>query len=126
MAAVDSESPIGGHDGGLGDAGGEAVVTDQAHVHGPLGLALARNGDLISRQGDAISPDPKQPSEVADFTAAGQFVAQFSVDATARSAFGLPLRPLEDGFIFATVDDTTAVLEIWVVKGRGWVPHRRI
>ena len=99
------------------DAGmGKAVVTDQAHLHGPLGLALARNGDLISTQGDAINPDPKQPSEVAEFTAAGQFVAQFSVDPAAGSAFGLALRPLEDGFIFATVDDTTAVLEIWVVK----------
>src|SRR5260370_11815426 len=30
---------------------GNVVVTDQTHLHGTLGLALARNGDLISAQG---------------------------------------------------------------------------
>jgi hypothetical protein len=99
------------------DAGmGNVVVTDQTHLHGPLGLALARNGDLISAQGDAVNPDPKQPSEIVEFTAGGQFVSQFSVDSAPGSAFGLALRPREDGFVFATVDDTTAVLDIWVVK----------
>ena len=99
------------------DAGmGDVVVTDQTRLHGPLGLALARNGDLISAQGDAVNPDPKQPSEIVEFTAGGQFVSQFSVDSAPGSAFGLALRPREDGFVFATVDDTTAVLDIWVVK----------
>jgi hypothetical protein len=99
------------------DAGlGNVVVTDRTHLHGPLGLALARNGDLISTQGDAVNPDPKQPSEIVEFTAGGQFVSQFSVDSAPGSAFGLALRPREDGFVFATVDDTTAVLDIWVVK----------
>ena len=51
-----------------------------------------------------------------EFTAEGQFVSQFSVDPAAGSAFGLALRPIDDGFVFATVDDTTAVLDIWVVK----------
>ena len=99
------------------DAGmGNVVVTDQTHLHGPLGLALARNGDLISAQGDAVNPDAQQPSEIVEFTAGGQFVSQFSVDSAPGSAFGLALRPREDGFVFATVDDTTAVLDIWVVK----------
>ncbi len=95
---------------------GKAVVTDQTHLHGPLGLALARNGDLISTQGDAVNPDPNQPSEIVEFTAGGQFVSQFSVDPAPGSAFGLALRPLEDGFVFATVDDTTVLLDIWIVK----------
>jgi hypothetical protein len=99
------------------DAGmGDAVVTDQAHLHGPLGLALAPNGDLISTQGDAINPDPNHPSEVVEFTRGGQFVAQFSVDAVPGSAFGLAIRSLDDDFIFATVDDNTAVLDVWVVE----------
>jgi hypothetical protein len=99
------------------DAGiGKAVVTDQAHLHGPLGLVLVRNGDLVSTQGDAVNPDPNQPSEVVEFTVEGQFVSQFSVDPAAGSAFGLALRPIDDGFVFSTVDDTTAVLDIWVVK----------
>jgi hypothetical protein len=99
------------------DAGiGKAVVTDQTHLHGPLGLVLVRNGDLVSTQGDAVNPDPNQPSEVVEFTVEGQFVSQFSVDPAAGSAFGLALRPIDDGFVFATVDDTTAVLDIWVVR----------
>jgi DNA-binding beta-propeller fold protein YncE len=99
------------------DAGvGEVVVQDQTHLHGPLGLVLTSNGDLISTQGDAVNPDPKQPSEVVEFTDAGEFVAQFSVDPAAGSAFGIALRQFEDGFVFATVDDTTSVLDIWVVK----------
>ena len=99
------------------DAGiGKAVVTDQAHLHGPLGLVLVRNGDLVSTQGDVVNPDPNQPSEVVEFNAEGQFVSQLSVDPAAGSAFGLALRPIDDGFVFATVDDTTAILDIWVVK----------
>ena len=44
------------------------------------------------------------------------FVAEFSVDQVAGSAFGIALRPLDEGFVFATVDDNTAVLDIWVVR----------
>lgn len=99
------------------DAGmGNLVVQDPVHLHGPLGLALAPNGDLISTQGDAINPDPDHQSEVVEFTPRGHFVSEFSVDPVAGSAFGLAVRPLDDGFIFATVDDNTAVLDIWVVQ----------
>lgn len=84
-------------------------------MHGPLGLVLAPNGDLISTQSDAINPDPTQLSEVVEFTPAGRFVAEFQVDPAAGSAFGLAIRSHGDGFVFATVDDTTAVLDIWVV-----------
>ena len=99
------------------DAGmGRIVVQDQTHLHGPLGLVLARNGDLISTQGDAVNPDTNQQSEVVEFNHEGKFIAEFSVDPAAGSAFGIALRQFEDGFVFATVDDTTAVLDIWVVK----------
>jgi DNA-binding beta-propeller fold protein YncE len=99
------------------DAGmGTPVVQDPVHLHGPLGLVLAPNGDLLSTQSDAINPDPNQLSEVVEFTAAGEFVAQFQVDPNAGSAFGIALRPDGNGFIFATVDDTTAVLDIWDVR----------
>jgi len=60
------------------DAGvGEVVVQDQTHLHGPLGLVLTSNGDLISTQGDAVNPDPKQPSEVVEFTNAGNSSRSF-------------------------------------------------
>ena len=98
------------------DAGmGDLVTNDAVHLHGPLGLALAPNGDLISTQSDAINQDPNQLSEVVEFTPAGKFVAEFQVDPNAGSAFGLAIRSRGDGFVFATVDDTTAVLDIWDV-----------
>jgi hypothetical protein len=99
-------------DGGMG----QIVVNDQTHLHGPLGLVLAGNGDFISTQGDAVNADASHPSEVVEFTHQGQFVSEFSVDATAGSAFGIALRQLENGFVFATVDDNTAVLDVWVVR----------
>ena len=99
------------------DAGmGTPVVQDPVHLHGPLGLVRAPNGDLLSTQSDAINTDPNQLSEVVEFTPAGQFVAQFQVDPTSGSAFGIALRPDGNGFVFATVDDTTAVLNIWAVR----------
>jgi len=99
------------------DAGmGHLITQDPVHLHGPLGLVLAPNGDLISTQSDAINTDPNQLSEVVEFTPAGEFVAQFQVDPNAGSAFGIALRSDGNGFVFATVDDTTAVLDIWAVR----------
>lgn len=99
------------------DAGmGHVVVQDETHLHGPLGLVLASNGDLISTQGDAVNPDPSHQSEVVEFTPEGRFVSEFSVDPVAGSAFGIALKALDDGFVFATVDDNTAVLDIWIMQ----------
>ena len=98
------------------DAGmGTLVYQDNVHLHGPLALALTPNGDLISAQGDAVNPDPNQFSEVVEFTRSGKFVAEFQIDPGSGAAFGLAIRTLEDGFIFATVDDATNVLDIFVV-----------
>jgi hypothetical protein len=85
------------------------------HLHGSLALVRAPNGDLIASQGDAVNPDAKQPSEIVEFTAAGGFVTQFSIDQAAGSAFGLALEPRGNGFRFAAVDDGTNMLDIWVV-----------
>ncbi len=95
---------------------GALVVQDAVHLHGPLGLALAPNGDLVTAQGDAVNPDPNQPSEIVEFTATGTFVAQFSVDSAPGSAFGLAVEPTSSGFTFAAVDDGTNNLDIWVVQ----------
>jgi hypothetical protein len=107
------------HDAGdrQSDSGkGTLVVKDDAHLHGPLGLVRAPNGDLITAQGDAINPDPKQPSEIVEYTSTGRFVAQFPVNPAPGSAFGLALEAFEDGFRFAAVDDALNVLDIWVVR----------
>ncbi len=102
-----------------GDAGpGSVFITDNVHLHGPLGLVLAPNGDLITSQGDAVnpSPDPSQQSEIVEYSPTAQFIDQFSIDPAAGSAFGLALEPMGDGFVFAAVDDGNNVLDIWVVQ----------
>jgi hypothetical protein len=95
---------------------GTVFIQDAVHLHGPLALVRAPNGDLITSQGDAVNPDANQPSEIVEYDSTGQFVAQFSVDTAAGSAFGLALEPVNDGFRFAAVDDGTNVLDIWVVQ----------
>jgi DNA-binding beta-propeller fold protein YncE len=97
---------------------GRLITDDPVHLHGPVGLVRAANGDLISAQGDAqtVNPDPNQPSEIVEFTADGKFVSQFSIDPTPGSAFGLALVPLgRHGFRFAAVDDGINVVDVWDV-----------
>jgi hypothetical protein len=95
---------------------GTIVVNDQAHLHGPLGPPRAPHGDLISAQGDAVNPDPNQPSEIVEFTDEGRFVAEFSIDSAPGSAFGLALEPSFFEVRFAAVDDGQNVLDVWVVR----------
>ncbi len=95
---------------------GEVVVSDAVHLHGPLGLVLAPNGDLISAQGDAVNPDPNHPSEIEEFTPEGKFVAEFSIDSAAGSAFGLAITEAEREVRFAAVDDGLNVLDIWDLR----------
>ncbi len=109
------DASIAGRDFGRG----RVVVDDPAHLHGPLGLALAPNGDLVSAQGDAVNPnpDPNGQSEIAEFTPGGRFVAQLSVEPTnAGAAFGLAVEPVGSGFQFAAVDDFANTLDLWVVR----------
>ena len=92
---------------------GALVYQDNVHLHGPLGLILDLNGDLITANGDAINGDPNQPSELVEFTPKGQFVGQFSVDPGQGAAFGLALTSSGNQVTFAAVDDATNVLDIW-------------
>lgn len=95
---------------------GAVAVQDSTHLHGPLGLVLASNGDFITSQGDAVNSDPNQPSEIVEFDSKGAFVSQFSVDSAAGAAFGIALERSPGGFTFAAVDDALNVLDVWVVK----------
>jgi len=98
------------------DGTGARFIVDDAHLHGPVGLIRAPNGDLLTTQGDAVNADPNQVSELVEYDAAGNFVAERSIDPAAGSAFGLAIVPSGDGFIFAAVDDGTNVLDIWRVR----------
>jgi hypothetical protein len=86
---------------------GTLVFDDSTRLHGPLGLVLAPNGDLISSQGDAVNPDPNQQSEIVEFTKSGKFVTEFAVDSTVGAAFGIALNAPSGGEAdFAAVNDT--------------------
>jgi hypothetical protein len=98
---------------------GRPVIDDTSVLHGPLGLALAPNGDLVSAQGDAINPnpDPNGQSLIEEFTPQGMFIDQITVEPTnAGAAFGLAVEPVGSGFEFAAVDDAINTLDLWIVK----------
>jgi uncharacterized protein (TIGR03118 family) len=100
------------------DAGmGRLVYQDNAHLHGPLGLLLAPNGDLITANGDAVNPDPKQKqtSEIVEFTPSGHFVGQISLNPGPDAPFGIALQFAgpDQQVRFAAVDDNTNTVHVW-------------
>jgi hypothetical protein len=89
-----------------------ASTVDNANLHGPLGLALASNGNLIMANGDAVNPGGTQ-NTLVEFTATGKFVGQFQVDpGPGGGAFGLAFSTGGD-LRFAAVDDDQNTLDIW-------------
>jgi DNA-binding beta-propeller fold protein YncE len=93
---------------------GRVVYKDSVHLHGPLGLLRAPNGDLITANGDAINPDPSQPSELVEFTPNGRFVAQMSIDPNPAAPFGIALQVSNGQVSFAAVNDNHNTLEVWM------------
>lgn len=95
---------------------GRLVYQDNTHLHGPLGLVRAPNGDLIVANGDAVNSDPNQPSEIVEFTPAGQFVAQFSLDPNFDAPFGIALAQQGRNVVFAAVNDNHNTVELFHVR----------
>lgn len=82
------------------------VYSDPNHLHGPLDLVLVPTGHLLVANSDGVNTDPNQPSELVEFTPAGQFVAQYSIDPNNGGAFGLAVNYIGFGtFSIAAVDD---------------------
>ena len=67
---------------------GKLVFTD-THLRGPLALALAPNGHLLTSNGDAINADSTQPSEIVEFTKTGHFIGEYNVHQNQGGAFGV-------------------------------------
>jgi hypothetical protein len=89
------------------------VFQDSTHLHGPVGLQILPNGHFLITNSDGSNADPNQPSELVEFTAAGQFVAQMSLDHNNGGAFGVAVNNLGWGTVrVATVDDNTNRLNI--------------
>ncbi|OWK40870.1 Ig-like domain repeat protein [Fimbriiglobus ruber] len=96
---------------------GTLVVQDSTHLHGPLDLLFAPNGNLIVANADSVNVDPNQPSEVVEYTAAGQFLGQFPIDPNNGGAFGLGLNtPAGGGFQLAAVDDNGPNISLWATQ----------
>jgi hypothetical protein len=101
------------HDAGMGTL----VYQDNAHLRGPLALALGGAGHLLTTNGDAVNTDPTHPSEMVEFTKAGKFVAQMPVNSTGiGGAFGLALKGSDDEFRLVAVDDINNALDVWIVR----------
>jgi hypothetical protein len=98
----------------FGSGTGTVIYADPTHLHGPLGLAFAPNGDLITANGDAINADPNQPSELVEFTRKGKFVAQLSINSSG-AAFGLAVTPTRTGARLSAVDDVLNQLDLFTV-----------
>ena len=83
-------------------------------LRGPLGLAFAANGNLLTSNGDAVNGDPTHPSEIIEFTKSGEFVRQFNVDASQGGAFGIAtVLSGSPPFNFAAVDDVPNVISVY-------------
>jgi hypothetical protein len=82
-------------------------------------MAKAPNGDLLVSNSDVINSDPNQPSEIVEFTKAGQFIKQLSVDPAQGGSFGLAVRVNGETSFFAAVDDNTATLTVWKIPLSG-------
>jgi len=87
---------------------------DFVHLHGPLDLAFLPNGHLLVADSDGSNVDPNQPSELVEYSATGQFIAQMSVDPNNGGAFGLAVSTLAPNILrLAAVDDNKNSLDIW-------------
>ena len=57
---------------------GKLIFTD-THLRGPLALALAPNGHLLTSNGNAINPESVHPSEIVEFTKTGHFIGEYNI-----------------------------------------------
>jgi hypothetical protein len=106
-ASTRSSPPVG--------KGTGMMIAHNGQLRGPLALAFAPNGDLVTSNGDAVpSADPNHPSEIVELTKTGQFVGQFNISSAQGGAFGLAttLVGLDTARLAAVNDNTNEILVI--------------
>jgi hypothetical protein len=98
---------------------GTLVTNDPVHLHGPLGLMFAPNGNLIAANSDLPAfADPNQPSELVEFTTTGVFVGQFSLDPNNGGAFQTAVQTVGAQTRFAALDDNTGTVSVWSLSSQ--------
>ncbi len=109
---------------GIGQAGhrsssagkGFLAFSDPKHLHGPLGLTLAPNSDLIAANGDGVNAGGTQ-NELVEFTTQGTLVAVYQLNGgAAGAAFGIASTFTQGTVRFAAVDDDLNSLTIWTLR----------
>ena len=94
---------------------GSVVYADQKQLHGPLGLTLAANGNLITANGDAVNAGGTQ-NDLLEFTPQGFLVAEYQLDAGAPGgAFGVA-STIQGAVRFAAVDDDLNTVTVWTLR----------
>ena len=93
---------------------GQLIYSDQNILHGPLGLIIAPNGNLITANADpATFPPNADTSEIIELTRSGSLVREFSIDPNAGSAFAIAVAKKGLIYQFAYVDDFVSNCTIW-------------
>jgi hypothetical protein len=90
---------------------GTLIYQDPAHLRGPIGLALAPNGDLLATNDDAVNGNPSFPSELIEFTPTGQFVGQLSLDPAQGAAFQILVQGKGNHLTIESLNDDTNTLD---------------
>jgi len=95
---------------------GTVIYQDSTHLHGALQLALTPTGHLLVTNNDVINSNVGEPSEIVEFTTAGQFVKQIPVDPNLGGSFGVQTSNLGNNVSqLAAVDDNAVTLTIWTI-----------
>ena len=94
---------------------GSVVYSDPVHLHGPLAMAATPNNHLIVSNSDVINIDSNQPSEIVEFTKAGKFVKELSVDPALGGSFGLAVNLVNKVASFAAVDDNVPNITLYTI-----------
>lgn len=99
------------------DAGqGYMVYSDAKTLHGPLGLVLTPEGNLIAANGDAVNAGGT-PNDLVEFTPKGILIATHQLDSgNAGGAFGIAITTAKGMTQFAAVDDDLNSLTIWTFR----------
>ena len=93
---------------------GTVAVQDAVHLHGPVGLVLAPNGDLIAANGDAQNPGGTI-NDLVEYNQHGDFIGDFQVDPGPASgaAFGVAVTVQHGKLEFAAVNDNGNTAEVF-------------
>jgi hypothetical protein len=93
------------------------MVFQDPSLRGPLALAFALDGTLLTANGDAVNADPAHPSEIVNFSLGGQFIGQYNVDAGQGGAFGLAVGFAGNGSLnLVAIDDVASSVTVLPIE----------